>query len=753
MTDSERPTSPSSEASSSASDPIEALRSLLLELEAPLERNTSDRQRGKTVRATPVDRSPNVRSNPHESNKSSPARSQPIDRSAPPQPPVPSTSEIAEPQRPKPKPPPTPQLARRETPPPPPEMLPLPANDARLARIEHQMQEMEGRLDRATESMSPLMPLVKEILASLSPIELRKEVVNALVPAIDRVIRERAKQNPHAMNRALAEILPGAIGEEILNNPEQIANAIAPEMAIALRRQIEIDRDAIRDALASEMGRFIKAQIELEREAMVDALYPVIGNTIAKYMGEAVREINSKVENALSFEGVRRKIRAKMQGVSEAELILREALPFRVKAAFLIHKGSGLVICEAQISEEERLESDMIAGMLTAIRSFAADCIAQPGNVSELNQIEYDTFDITMEVAGYCYLTIVSEGPIPKSFIEQFRKTLGYIVQKYGDPIEQYDGDPETVPEAVGNRVQMLVEAANAFQSEESSKHPPFLLIFLVLLLLGFLGWGARTWWVGRWAARAQTALRSTPELAVYRLDADVKRNALVLSGEVPTPNLRDRAETVVREVLPERRIDNRILTVDVSPDADLVKAEIDRTVEALNAIDGIELQAFYENGRVSLLGELPDAAIAQQVAQNLEGIPGVRTVVSTVRIPNSPLETRLYFPQGSAAVSQEMRAEKLQPLAAFLLEFPQLQVTAIGHTDMTGAPQANEKLSRERADAAKAALVELGVPPERVRSVGSLEPPPDIDAVQSPQLSRCVRFEIVSEDAAAESN
>ena len=43
---------------------------------------------------------------------------------------------------------------------------------------------------------------------------------------------------------------------------------------------------------------------------MVDALYPVIGNTIAKYMAEAVRDINRKVENTLSFEGIRRKVRA-----------------------------------------------------------------------------------------------------------------------------------------------------------------------------------------------------------------------------------------------------------------------------------------------------------------------------------------------------------------------------------------------------------------------------------------------------------
>jgi hypothetical protein len=41
-------------------------------------------------------------------------------------------------------------------------------------------------------------------------------------------------------------------------------------------------------------------------------------------MAEAIKSINEKVENTLSVEGISRKIRAKMQGVSEAELIFKE---------------------------------------------------------------------------------------------------------------------------------------------------------------------------------------------------------------------------------------------------------------------------------------------------------------------------------------------------------------------------------------------------------------------------------------------
>jgi hypothetical protein len=52
-------------------------------------------------------------------------------------------------------------------------------------------------------------------------------------------------------------------------------------------------------------------------------------------------------------------------------------MPFTVQAIFLIHKGSGLIISEVQSLESHYLESEMVAGMLTAIRSCVNDCIAQ----------------------------------------------------------------------------------------------------------------------------------------------------------------------------------------------------------------------------------------------------------------------------------------------------------------------------------------------------------------------------------------
>jgi hypothetical protein len=277
-----------------------------------------------------------------------------------------------------------------------------------IAKFKEKLENLEHQIYEPAELINLLLPLITEIL-SRKVAEAREEVAQAIAPIIDEIIQAKTQQDKVAISSALAPVLPDAVAQQVSNSPGDFAKALGPEM-----------------------GTAIKEQISLDREAMVDALYPVIGSTISKYMAEAIKAINEKVENTLTPEGISRKIRAKMQGVSEAELIFKEAMPFTVQAIFLIHKGSGLVISEVQPSDRQRLESEMVAGMLTAIRSFVNDCIAQSGEVSEIDQIEYGNSQITLEVAGYCYLAVVTQGQPPKSFIKKMRGDLASIVQNHG---------------------------------------------------------------------------------------------------------------------------------------------------------------------------------------------------------------------------------------------------------------------------------------------------------------------------------
>jgi len=609
--------------------------------------------------------------------------------------------------------------------------------DDKLGKLEHQIYEPQ-------ELIQLMLPWIGEIL-SRKIADSREEVVNAIVPIIDEVIRAKTHENKSAMSAAIAELLPEALAQQIVNSPADIAKAIAPEVGLAIKEQIRLDQESIAQAIAPEMGKAITAQIKLERDSMVDALYPVIGSTISRYMAEAIKTINEKVSNAISVEGFGRKIRSQVQGVSEAELILKESVPFTVQAAFLIHKASGLIISEVQNSESYQLESEMVAGMLTAIRSFVNDCIVQSGEVSELNQIEYGDSKIMLEVAGYCYMAVVIKGEPPHSFINKMRRNVSNLILNYGKLIQEFNGDPGTIPDALHPLIKTLFDPLH----KEKSTKPPIALagICLAALSLILLPWGIyqyRSSVERRLEANAVAALASTPELAVYRLDVAVDGKTLKLTGKLPNQELRLQAEKIVASTAPKLQLDNSIVAVDVPPDPVLTAAEVQRITAILNQREGVFISTRYGDRKVTVEGRVIDGADAQKIAQSLKQIPGVQSVISTVKLEPLKITSRIYFQQGTTKLDSTY-GEIIASVKKFMDQYPHKQIKIIGHSDGTGELATNQKLSLRRAAAVRDALVRQGADPKRLQTIGSPNPPPGLEPNQPRLLSRCVLFEPIT--------
>lgn len=592
-----------------------------------------------------------------------------------------------------------------------------------LAKFKEKLENLEHQIYEPAELTNLLVPLITEIL-SRKVAEAREEVAIAIAPIIDEMIQAKTQQDKVAMSAALAPLLPQAIAQQVSDSPGDFAKALGPEM-----------------------GTAIKEQISLERDAMVDALYPVIGSTISKYMAEAIRSINEKVENTFSAEGISRKIRAKMQGVSEAELIFKEAMPFTVQAIFLIHKGSGLVISEVQQSENERLESEMVAGMLTAIRSFVNDCIAQSGEVSEIDQIEYGNSQITLEVAGYCYLAVVTQGEPPKAFIQKTRDTLASIIQNHGKAIELFDGDPANVPEEVHHLLETLRELSQPSTKKQKGKPPAaLLLISLIVLLSTSLSLGIyqyRTWMNRRHEAETSLALASDPELAVYRLRVEANQKTLKLSGKLPNPYLRAKAEQIAKNVEPKLKIKNTIMTVVVPADPVLTQAEVQRVANILNEMEGAVISADYKEGHVTVQGTVLQNADAKKVTQAFQQIPGVQSVTNTVQLQPLAIASRIYFDQGSSML-ESTELSKISQIKVFLEQYPNKHLKLLGHTDPRGTATENQQLALKRATKVRDILVSQGVDSKRLLVEGTLTPPIGVKPEQLPVLSRCVEFEMI---------
>ena len=108
-----------------------------------------------------------------------------------------------------------------------------------------------------------------------------------------------------------------------------------------------------------------------------------------------------------------------------------------------------------------------------------------------------------------------------------------------------------------------------------------------------------------------------------------------------------------------------------------------------------------------------------------------------------------LEFEQGKANVLASMHPT-LDRIAVFLVDHPTFRLSIAGHTDSSGDPEVNEKLSQDRAEAIRRYIERKGkVQPNRIESFGygSLKPLKDELTDADAKVNRRVEFRLIKPD------
>lgn len=133
-------------------------------------------------------------------------------------------------------------------------------------------------------------------------------------------------------------------------------------------------------------------------------------------------------------------------------------------------------------------------------------------------------------------------------------------------------------------------------------------------------------------------------------------------------------------------------------------------------------------------LGAFGDVTLPDGVTLNIPELGIERKLLAFIQDGGRPVDKttwftfdRLHFETGSAVLKPSSR-EQLANIAAILKAFPQVAIKIGGYTDNVGDPQANLKLSGDRAANTMQELVKLGIDPSRLESEGYGEEHPVAD-------------------------
>lgn len=280
---------------------------------------------------------------------------------------------------------------------------------------------------------------------------------------------ESLRTQSESADRVVALIEPlltGALAERARTNPEEFAEAIRPAVAAALQKQVHE-----------------------QRESIIIALTPIIGSTIQRALAQALqtlaRQVDSRMQQAFTFGRVWERARARVGGVDEGEAALREALPWRTELVFVIHSDSGLVMAE-QSTDVGLQDSDLVAALLTAIRSFARESFqGEAGDA--LHEIKYGDQMILLEEGQYAYLAMVGRGIPPADIFHAMREVLANVHMNHLPLVRSYRGDPGSAEVLAPQLAKLIVT-----QEAGPARPPTAGLILLGLVLLALVcscGW------------------------------------------------------------------------------------------------------------------------------------------------------------------------------------------------------------------------------------------------------------------------
>ena len=231
-----------------------------------------------------------------------------------------------------------------------------------------------------------------------------------------------------------------------LTHKEQLIETLEPVLLELLDRKIHNSKDAMARSLAPVINVAIKQQVLYAKEDIIDALYPLVGRLVSKSVSEAMKKIvaniNSSVNRTFDMNYWKRRVKARMAGVSAGEFMMAEAAPFDVHGVFLIARQSGLLISYVTRDESaaEHNDAQVIGGMLTAIKSFVETSFHDEKE-GELREIAHSNWTIRIESGLHTYLAVVYSGMLAAGFSEQLQECHGKIHSKFHHKLRNFDGD------------------------------------------------------------------------------------------------------------------------------------------------------------------------------------------------------------------------------------------------------------------------------------------------------------------------
>jgi len=553
--------------------------------------------------------------------------------------------------------------------------------------------------------------------------------------------------------------------KEQIGDQESLIEVLEPVIADLLNRKIADSKDEMAAALAPVMGDAIRTQISEAKDDMVDALYPVIGQTIRKSVSESMKNlvttVNRRIDQALSGPILATRLKSTITGVSKGELVLKDALPFKIDEIFLIHKESGLLIAHASsVENQSSMDKDLVSGMLTAIRDFVSE-VFNAKQKQDLEEIQYGDSKILLDFGRYSYFAFVISGVEPTDFREDIEKLSHKLFNRYHKKLRNFDGDMTEFGDITNPMKAFIVQInqEHALKTAgETKSYFKYIGGFLVSILLIIALW---SWLPGflrnlNMQKKIRTQVQNVVDYDISALDFDVDNSWLTVSGTVSSMDVRSRIDSVLSE-----RDDYKGYTLDLDiEDRISSKRYIQENIE--KQLSGIKFPGkrpifIIEDDIVTIEGEVADLETKRRISHRVSDVRGVHMIINNLQQNeslNSSMEIKqflkthtIFFDVNNFEISAKDTV-LLNEIITAMKANDSCKLLVKGYSDNTSSVDYNMLLSKNRADKIHDYLRLNGLSDEKleVSYHGETDPLASNSSEEGRARNRRVEFDIIQE-------
>lgn len=268
--------------------------------------------------------------------------------------------------------------------------------DELLLNLNTKSSELESIASRLNNLKSSLSAEKVELEESLSSLGAEIKNSNEEIETLQSELSEKIKLNQKNLDSFSSlvkdeEYLKGRVDPFVDNKLKQVKENFMDEygskLAPAVTQIMEENPDAIIQVLFPMIGKMIKAFVKSEMEKLFES-------------------INNRMDSTFSATAIKRRFKSIFTGVSASELAAQEAFSSNIESVYIIHKESGLLI--GSYTKEKKMDEDMLAGMLTAIKQFSEEAFNQ--GQEDLSTIDYGDNKIHIQNFYKYYVAVVLNG-------------------------------------------------------------------------------------------------------------------------------------------------------------------------------------------------------------------------------------------------------------------------------------------------------------------------------------------------------